>query len=99
MLEPIEASFCLADPADSRYQYMVSLKQRFGKFLHEASVSLRGQGEENTVDAVLMLVSLHHACYVKLTICFSRSGLYELICWNTEIAGIGEKPKIESLPC
>ncbi|KAM6497955.1 hypothetical protein JOM56_005903 [Amanita muscaria] len=55
-LEPIEASFCLTDPTDSRYQYMVSLKQRFGKFLHDASVSLRQQGEENIVDAVLMLV-------------------------------------------
>jgi proteasome activator subunit 4 len=56
MLEPIEASFCLADPTDSRHQYMVSLKHRFGKFLHDASVALRGQGEENTVDPVLMLV-------------------------------------------
>ncbi|KAK2462050.1 hypothetical protein APHAL10511_006513 [Amanita phalloides] len=55
-IEPISSSFCLADPTDARYQFILSLKRRFGKFLHDASVSLRQQGEENTVDAVLILV-------------------------------------------
>ncbi|KAF8624763.1 hypothetical protein AX15_005657 [Amanita polypyramis BW_CC] len=55
-IEPIKSSFCLADPADPRYQFMVALRQRFGKLLHDASISLRQQGEENTVDAVLILV-------------------------------------------
>ncbi|KAL0579785.1 Proteasome activator BLM10 [Marasmius crinis-equi] len=54
--EPLSAGFCLVDPSDARYRYMSSLRDRFGKFLHEASVSLRQQGEENTVDAVQMLL-------------------------------------------
>ncbi|KAK1232607.1 Proteasome activator BLM10 [Marasmius sp. AFHP31] len=54
--EPLNAGFCLSDPSDERYRYIHSVRQRFGKFLHEASVSLRQQGEENTVDAVQMLL-------------------------------------------
>ncbi|KAF9073805.1 armadillo-type protein [Rhodocollybia butyracea] len=56
-LEPLGAGFCLTDTADPRYQYMSSLRQKFGQFLHKASLSLRQQGEENTVDAVHMLLS------------------------------------------
>lgn len=56
-IEPVNAGFCLTDPTDPRYQYIASLRRRFGEFLHQASVSLRQQGEENTVDAVDMLVS------------------------------------------
>ncbi|KAL0950828.1 hypothetical protein HGRIS_007590 [Hohenbuehelia grisea] len=55
-LDSVESNFCLSDPSDPRHQYMTSLRQRFGTFLHNASVSLRQQGEENTVDAVSMLV-------------------------------------------
>jgi proteasome activator subunit 4 len=57
-IDPLNAGFCLTDPNDPRYQYMSSLRLRFGEFLHKASVSLRQQGEENTVDAVHMLVSV-----------------------------------------
>jgi proteasome activator subunit 4 len=56
-IETLNSGFCLTDPADPRYQFLAGLKQRFGTFLHNASVSLRQQGEENTVDAVDMLVS------------------------------------------
>ncbi|KAG5652289.1 hypothetical protein H0H81_005549 [Sphagnurus paluster] len=55
-IEPVASGFCLPDPADARYQYMASLKERFGNFLHDASVSLQQQGAENTVDAVDMLI-------------------------------------------
>ncbi|KAF8058272.1 hypothetical protein FPV67DRAFT_1786012 [Lyophyllum atratum] len=55
-VEPVASGFCLTDPEDPRYQYLASLKERFGTFLHNASVSLQQQGEENTVDAVDMLV-------------------------------------------
>ncbi|GLB36425.1 putative protein with domain of unknown function (DUF3437) [Lyophyllum shimeji] len=55
-IEPLESGFCLTDPQDPRYQYMASLKERFGHFLHKASVSLRQQGAENTVDAVATLI-------------------------------------------
>ncbi|KAF9270499.1 ARM repeat-containing protein [Marasmius fiardii PR-910] len=54
--EPLKASFCLTDPSTEHYIYMHSLRNRFGQFLHKASVSLRQQGEENTVDAVQMLL-------------------------------------------
>lgn len=53
---PINSGFALTDPSDPRYQYFLGVKHRFGKFLHDASVSLRAQGEENTVDAVQILV-------------------------------------------
>lgn len=63
-IKPISSAFCLTDPTDSRYQLVLSLKQRFARFLHNASISLREQGEENTVDAVLMLVSFLPAAYI-----------------------------------
>lgn len=53
---PLNASFVLTDVDDPRYQYVMRVRQRFGHFLHDASVSLRQQGEENTVDAVQVLV-------------------------------------------
>ena len=56
-IEPISSGFAITDHKDPRAQYYLALRQRFGKFLHEASVSLRQQGEENTVDAVHVLVS------------------------------------------
>ncbi|SRR6266404_2462184 len=55
-IEPLNSGFAISDPQDPRAQYYLSLRQRFGKLLHEASVSLRQQGEENTVDAVHALV-------------------------------------------
>lgn len=57
-LEALNAGFCLTDPSDPRHQYMSGLRWRFGDFLHRASASLRQQGEENTVDAVHMLVRI-----------------------------------------
>lgn len=57
IIEPLNSSFVLTDPADPRYDYISSLRRRFGEFLHKASKSLSQQGEENTVDAVEMLVS------------------------------------------
>lgn len=55
-VEPIRSGFVLTDPEDLRYQYYMNLRRRFATFLHTASVSLQQQGEENTVDAVYMLV-------------------------------------------
>ena len=55
-VDPLNAGFCLTDPGDERYQYITRLKSTFGEFLHRASLALRDQWEENTVDAVQMLV-------------------------------------------
>ncbi|CCM01642.1 uncharacterized protein FIBRA_03703 [Fibroporia radiculosa] len=55
-IEPLNAGFALTDPNDPRHQYITRLRHRFGQFLHRASESLRQQGEENTVDAVQMLI-------------------------------------------
>ncbi|KAI0076264.1 hypothetical protein K474DRAFT_1757648 [Panus rudis PR-1116 ss-1] len=55
-IEPLPSGFALSDPNDKRHQYMTALKQRFGSFLHRASLTLQKQGEENTVDAVHMLI-------------------------------------------
>jgi proteasome activator subunit 4 len=65
-IEPLNSGFAITDPRDPRAQYYSALRQRFGKFLHEASVSLRQQGEENTVDAVHALVSWLLAVTVDL---------------------------------
>jgi proteasome activator subunit 4 len=58
-VEPLNAGFCLKDADDVRHQYITTLRRRYGEFLHTASASLRQQGEENTVDAVHMLVSIY----------------------------------------
>ncbi|GBE78103.1 hypothetical protein SCP_0109850 [Sparassis crispa] len=55
-IQPISSGFCLMDDQDPRHQYISLLKRRFGRFLHDASIALRQQGEENTVDAVNMLI-------------------------------------------
>ncbi|EDR15426.1 uncharacterized protein LACBIDRAFT_301740 [Laccaria bicolor S238N-H82] len=55
-IQPIHSGFSLTDPQDPRYVYITSLRQRFGTFLHKASETLRQQGEENTVDAVHILL-------------------------------------------
>ncbi|KDQ54765.1 hypothetical protein JAAARDRAFT_71570 [Jaapia argillacea MUCL 33604] len=55
-IEPLNSGFPLTDPTDVRHQYISSLRGRFGKFLHKASGSLLRQGEENTLDAVEMLI-------------------------------------------
>jgi hypothetical protein len=86
-IEPINSGFCLTDPRDPRYQYMTSLRHRFGEFLHKASVSLRQQGEENTVDAVHMLVSPLDLLIVLLANGTNpSSGPSAHTCSNTEIA-------------
>lgn len=56
IIEPLMGGFALEDPEDHRYKYILAVKKRFGIFLHKASVSLLQQGEENTVDAVSMLI-------------------------------------------
>lgn len=56
-VDPLKSGFALDDPSDPRHIYITALKRRFGEFLHDASTCLLMQGEENTVDAVHMLVS------------------------------------------
>ncbi|KAE9410746.1 ARM repeat-containing protein [Gymnopus androsaceus JB14] len=55
-LEPLNSGFCLDSPEDPRHQYISTLRRNFGDFLQKASQCLRQQGEENTVDAVHMLL-------------------------------------------
>lgn len=56
IMGPVKAGFALTNPSDPRHQYITAVRQRFGRLLHKASASLLRQGEENTVDAVQMLV-------------------------------------------
>ena len=62
-IEPLKSCFVFTDPADSRYEYIVDLRKRFGRFLKNASASLPQQGEENTVDAVHILVGVIFSLY------------------------------------
>ena len=55
-IDPLKSGFALDDPSDPRHQYITMMRRRFGELLHKASTVLRTQGEENIVDAVLMLV-------------------------------------------
>lgn len=96
-ITPIESAFCLTDPTDPRYQFVLSLKQRFARFLHDASISLREQGEENTVDAVLMLVSLSPTSDVVSPTVVNRLDRYVHICWIMVTAGIGKNKYITML--
>ena len=56
--EPITCGFPLSNPDDPQFQKFIAYRRQFSNFLLRASKVLRNQGEENTVDAILMLVSL-----------------------------------------
>lgn len=55
--EPVACGFPLNDPKDPRYQKFMKYRRRFANFMLKSSRVLRLQGEENTVDPILMLVS------------------------------------------
>lgn len=51
--------FCLTDPRDPRFIDAMKHREQFGRFLHNASVSLRSQGAESGddhIDAVLAVI-------------------------------------------
>ena len=92
-VEPLKACFILTDPSDPRHKYITKLHRRFGDFLRNASASLRQQGEENTVDAVHILVctiypQVAHIPVSWLTQSF-RSGLFALMHWSMATAETG----------
>ncbi|KAH8120571.1 ARM repeat-containing protein [Phellopilus nigrolimitatus] len=55
-VDALKSCFVLTDPTDPRHKYLTGLRRRFGIFLRKASSSLRQQGEENTIDAVHILI-------------------------------------------
>ena len=59
-VEPVASGFVLMNDSDPRYQYLCSLKRRYGLFLKKASVFLRELGDENIIDAVQILVGHSH---------------------------------------
>ncbi|KAG8998807.1 hypothetical protein FRB90_012229 [Tulasnella sp. 427] len=54
-VKSVKSGFVYDDPSDSRYQWISTLRDRFGRFLHAAFEKLFSEGDENTVDAILML--------------------------------------------
>ena len=70
-IAPINSGFALTDPEDPRYKYLMQVRERFGTFLHNASVNLRQQGEENTVDAVQVLVGVSHSFLIILFLLYT----------------------------
>lgn len=52
----VACGYPLNDDNDPRRQKLMKYRRRFANFLISASRVLRQQGEENTVDAILMLV-------------------------------------------
>jgi proteasome activator subunit 4 len=52
----VEVNYPLKDPKDPRFQKVMQYRRRFAKFLLRSSQTLRQQGEENTVDAIHMVV-------------------------------------------
>lgn len=89
-IEPLNCGFAMTDPSDPRWQYVKSLHRRFGEFLHRASISLQQQGEQNTVDAVFILVRnfTHRLRDYPNTQTF-RFALSVHSCWSTETVAIG----------
>ena len=79
-VEPINSGFVITDPEDPRYKYLLGVKHRFGRFLHSASVSLRQQGEENTVDAVQMLLCFLIQYFLQLVLIMSRLNQFVHTC-------------------
>ena len=55
-IDPVNAGFALTDKDDPRYQYFSSLRHRFGDAILRASKVLRQHGDDNTVDAIHILV-------------------------------------------
>jgi hypothetical protein len=89
-IEPLSSGFAISDSQDPRARYYLSLRQRFGTLLHDASVSLRRQGEENTVDAVHTLVRWPpQVSPICSDFPSSRYSPYVPISWNTETAKTG----------
>ena len=52
-----EAGICLTDPADSRHQFVVQLRERTGTMLHDAVQSLKNNGAEDSIDCVKMIIA------------------------------------------
>ncbi|KZT40114.1 hypothetical protein SISSUDRAFT_983884 [Sistotremastrum suecicum HHB10207 ss-3] len=55
-IEPLSCGFVLAERTDPRWQTMIAIKRRFGKFLHASSTLLQEQEGEKTVDVVHMII-------------------------------------------
>lgn len=90
LVDPVNAGFALADTSDPRHRYITTLRRRFGWFLHNASLSLLKQGEENTVDAVNALVSrTARPPFVLHITMLSRYGRSGYTCLNMAIAETG----------
>lgn len=55
-VKPVKSGFVFDSPSDPRYTLVSGLRDRFARFLHSASEKLVDEGDENTVDAILMLI-------------------------------------------
>lgn len=84
--EPITCGFPLSDPGDPRFQKFIAYRRRFSNFLLGASKVLRNQGEENTVDAILMLVSCSTSFNTELSVSIGSCKPLEPICSRTVLA-------------
>ncbi|BGP18854.1 hypothetical protein JCM10213_003509 [Rhodosporidiobolus nylandii] len=52
-----EASFPLKDPKDPRHRFVVDLRNRCADFLHRAVQALKSSGQEDSVDAIKMVIA------------------------------------------
>lgn len=54
-----QAGFCLTDHRDPRYQAAVRHRERFGRVVHQAALSLRGNiAGEDHIDAVIGILKV-----------------------------------------
>ncbi|GAA6033408.1 hypothetical protein JCM8097_006736 [Rhodosporidiobolus ruineniae] len=52
-----KANIPLSDPNDPRHRFVVDLRTRIGDFLHRSVQSLKSSGQEDSVDAIKMVIS------------------------------------------
>ncbi|GAA5836406.1 hypothetical protein JCM11251_007072, partial [Rhodosporidiobolus azoricus] len=52
-----KASIPLTDSKDPRHRYVVDLRNRIGDFLHRSVQALKSSGQEDSVDAIKMVIS------------------------------------------
>jgi proteasome activator subunit 4 len=49
--------YCLTDPSDPRYQFVLSLRSRIYDLLHAAIAGLKNNGADDAIDCVKMIIS------------------------------------------
>ncbi|GJN88228.1 hypothetical protein Rhopal_001193-T1 [Rhodotorula paludigena] len=56
-LPTCNAGIPLSDPSDPRHQFVVDLRERIGRFLHDAVQTLKSSQQQDTIDCIKMVIA------------------------------------------